>query len=61
MAPRSNATHLWGECPRCGKIEGLTSREAIRRYMRAEETRKEANAKIKRITDEIRAARRGVL
>lgn len=30
-------THCWGECGRCGKVAGVVSREAIRRYMDREE------------------------
>lgn len=32
-----NDTHLWGECQICGKRVGEISREAIRRYMDAQE------------------------
>lgn len=32
-----NDTHLWGECHICGKRVGDVSREAVRRYMDAQE------------------------
>lgn len=32
-----SSTHLWGECQICGKRAGEISREAIRRYIEAEE------------------------
>lgn len=37
MVQRSNDTHLWGECERCGKVAGLITREAVWRYIQAEE------------------------
>ncbi len=36
MKPQSDDTHLWGECVHCGKRAGLISREAVRRYIEAE-------------------------
>lgn len=37
MIQKANDTHIWGECPRCGKVAGLVSREFIRRYIEAEQ------------------------
>ena len=33
MVQRDDAVGCWGECLRCGKIAGWTSRAAIRAYM----------------------------
>lgn len=35
-------THLWGECIHCGKQAGKISREAVRRYIEAEERNRAA-------------------
>lgn len=32
MVQRDDETHIWGECPRCGKRAGIISRADIRRY-----------------------------
>lgn len=45
MVQRGDATHVWGECPRCGKVAGLISREAIRRYIDAQERQREFDRK----------------
>lgn len=37
MIQRSNDTHIWEECPRCGRIAGVVSRDTVRRYIEAEE------------------------
>lgn len=40
MCPHKTAsddTHLWGECVFCGHKAGVVSREAVRRYIRAQE------------------------
>lgn len=37
MITGSDDTHLWGECIRCGKRAGVTSRNAIRLYIAREE------------------------
>lgn len=37
MDQRANDTHIWGECPTCGKVAGIVSRESVRRYIEAEE------------------------
>lgn len=44
---RENGTHIWGECTICGKQSGKTSREAIRRYIEAEEIHRAFLAKQK--------------
>lgn len=49
MATAGNETHLWGECPRCGKRAGVVSREALRRYADAQAAMREAD-KIQRET-----------
>lgn len=36
MLQAEDETHCWGECSTCGKVAGVVSREAIRRYMDAE-------------------------
>lgn len=41
MVTRSDDTHIWGECLRCGKRAGLISREAVRRYAEAEARHRE--------------------
>lgn len=41
MVQRGDDKYLWGECPGCGKVSGLVSREAIRRYIDAKERRRE--------------------
>lgn len=35
--PGGDDTHLWGECVVCGSKAGVISREAARRYIRAQE------------------------
>lgn len=35
--PSSNDTHCWGQCLKCDRRFGVTSRAAIRRYIEAEE------------------------
>jgi hypothetical protein len=35
--PRSDAVHVWEECPRCGRMANLVSREGIRRHAEAQE------------------------
>ena len=35
MVQRCNDTHIWGECPRCGRVAGVVSRDSIRRYIEA--------------------------
>lgn len=35
--PGGSDTHLWGECTICGSLAGVVSREAVRRYIRAQE------------------------
>lgn len=42
MVTTGDDKYLWGECPSCGKRAGVVSREAIRRYMEAEERWKES-------------------
>ena len=37
MIQRSNDTHIWGECPQCGRVAGVVSRESVRRYIETEE------------------------
>lgn len=39
MVQRDDATHVWGECLRCGKRAGVISRADIRRYIEAEVAR----------------------
>jgi hypothetical protein len=46
MTTAGNETHLWGECPRCGKRAGVVSREAVRRYMKAKEMNEQIKAKL---------------
>lgn len=36
MVQKSNNTHIWGECPRCGRVAGVVSRESVRRYIETE-------------------------
>lgn len=36
MVQESNDTHIWGECPRCGRVAGVVSRDSVRRYIEAE-------------------------
>lgn len=47
MSQRDNATHLWGECTRCGKVAGVISREAVRRYSNAKAAHEQALAKMR--------------
>lgn len=37
MVQKCNQNHIWGECPICGKVAGVVSREAVRRYIEAEQ------------------------
>lgn len=37
MVQKCNDAHIWGECPRCGKVAGVVSRESVRRYIEAEQ------------------------
>jgi hypothetical protein len=32
---KEDETHCWGECMRCGKVAGVVSRVALRRYLDA--------------------------
>ena len=45
MVRRRDDTHLWAECPRCGKTAAKITREAVRRYLDAERARAEYVAK----------------
>lgn len=53
MVPNCNDQFLWGECQRCGKRAGVTSRAAIRAYIEAEETAKEAREAMKAAKERI--------
>jgi len=59
MATQGNDTHLWGECPRCGKRAGVVSRASVRAYIEAKERAKEAAARVDADRDAVlNAARR---
>lgn len=48
MVTQSDDQNVWGECLRCGKKAALCSREALRRYIEAEESRKDFDRTCKR-------------
>jgi hypothetical protein len=45
---KANHTHIWAECTHCGKIIAPISREAVRRYIQAEESDEAFIARMKR-------------
>lgn len=59
MTTEGDDTHLWGECPLCGRRAGVVSREAIRSFVDAQAAAKEAEEKTKAKREAvINAARR---
>jgi hypothetical protein len=47
-AQKANHTHIWAECVHCGKVIAPISREAVRRYIQAEESDEAFLARMKR-------------
>jgi hypothetical protein len=54
MNQMSSDSHIWGECPRCGRVAGIISRESIRRYIDAE-------AKSKAFMEQQESLRRSII
>lgn len=44
---QSNDTHIWAECVTCGKKIAPVSREAVRRYIQAQESDEKFLARMK--------------